>query len=244
MVSRTHFLILFVTMKLLFQRLLCTVGLLLVQPANASSVLSINVDYMLQHCELIFEGQVLSSESHWNDNKSSIYTLIKFQINEVIKGDYSTDTLTLHFGGGNVDGMALTIDSLIYPKVGEQGIYFIEGVQEQYINPLIGWSQGHFRLLDDAQGNTHVMTESGKPIMSIQPDAEMTRMSNSKEKNQSNNRSLAFQPFSHGTATGIITGKKTQDMAEVMTKVQFKQQLRSRMQELGQMPSAAKQALQ
>ncbi|NNC55253.1 MAG: hypothetical protein HKO07_06000, partial [Pseudomonadales bacterium] len=44
--------------------------------AQASTVLQVDVDAMLEQAELVFEGEVISSEAFEKDAKGTIYTRI------------------------------------------------------------------------------------------------------------------------------------------------------------------------
>jgi len=129
--------------------------------ANATSIRQLDMNDMLETAELVFEGRVLKSEARRTRNSSTIKTFILFEVDEVISGDYSKDTLLLSFEGGTVDGETVEIQGLRTPEVGEKGIYFIESLSRSLVNPIVGWSQGHFLLKSDDVGNDTVMTEGG-----------------------------------------------------------------------------------
>jgi len=59
------------------------------------------------------------------------------------------------------------VSGLRIPEDGEQGIYFVESVSRDLINPLIGWSQGHFVIVDD-NGDRRISTADDKPVTQVQ----------------------------------------------------------------------------
>jgi hypothetical protein len=63
---------------------------------HASSVRQVTIDEMLQQCQFVFEGTVLTLEAEENSQKR-IHTYVTFAIQDIIKGEYSSDTITLSF---------------------------------------------------------------------------------------------------------------------------------------------------
>ena len=76
---------------------------------------------------------------------------------DVIKGSNQIDTLELKFAGGTLNGETVRINGLSIPQPGEQGIYFVESTSNKLINPLVGWSQGHF-VIKESEGQRMVYT--------------------------------------------------------------------------------------
>jgi hypothetical protein len=109
----------------------------------ATTISSITVSTLANQSQLIFEGKVQSAEAFWLEER--IYTRVKFSILDVVTGDYRQESIELTFAGGTKDGKRLSIGADI-PKVGERGIYFVESLDTQLLNPLYGWSQGHFLI--------------------------------------------------------------------------------------------------
>jgi len=169
---------------------------------------------MLETAELVFEGRVLKSEARRTRNSSTIKTFILFEVDEVIFGDYSKDTLLLSFEGGTVDGETVEIQGLRTPEVGEKGIYFIESLSRSLVNPIVGWSQGHFLLKSDDVGNDTVMTEGGMHVVDI--DEESSDLAQSKTE------------ISAGVVNGIKVNRSVTKPG--MTSERFKQVLKRRMQ--------------
>ncbi|MGB5440882.1 MAG: hypothetical protein WBN90_14695 [Gammaproteobacteria bacterium] len=188
----------------------------------ASTVLQVDVDYLLNNAKLIFEGEVVSSKAKWNYDKTSITTFTTFRVDEVIKGEIQDSTLTLEFSGGTVGETGLHVSAMVYPPVGETGIYFIENPGMQLANPLVGWGQGHFRIEKDSNAMGRVFTEDGSPVLSL----DFTSMNGAVEINAGPTSAL---PFSHGVARGVWTGTRDVPMSTVMEKRQFKDALKARL---------------
>lgn len=191
----------------------------------ATSILKIHLDDMLSKSELVFEGEVLSLESRWNTKKTFIRTYINFRIDDVIKGNYSSQTITLSFAGGEVDEMSLQVSGMEYPSVGEKGVFFVEQLNTPQVNPLIGWSQGHFRISKDLSGTERVLSENRKPILGLQqfqPQSSQARSANVR----------TWTPFSEGVAEGLKLGQDNEPMSNAMDKRAFISSLKQRMERL------------
>lgn len=206
--------------KFVFSRLVVPLSLVLliflnvIASANATSIRQLDMNDMLETAELVFEGRVLKSEARRTRNSSTIKTFILFEVDEVISGDYSKDTLLLSFEGGTVDGETVEIQGLRTPEVGEKGIYFIESLSRSLVNPIVGWSQGHFLLKSDDVGNDTVMTEGGMHVVDI--DEESSDLAQSKTE------------ISAGVVNGIKVNRSATQLG--MTSERFKQVLKRRMQ--------------
>lgn len=192
------------------------------QALFASTVLEVDVDYLLDKAKLIFEGEVVSSEAKWTQDKTSILTFITFKVKDVIKGNISSPNITLRFAGGTVGEIGLQISGMVYPTVGENGIYFFENPDTQMINPLVGWGQGHFRIKKDNKGVERVLTEGDTPVLGL--DIAGT---NATKKNGTSKPSVI--PFSHGVARGVRTNNRKDAMHTAMQKKIFKDTLKARM---------------
>lgn len=199
--------------------------------SHATTVLSVDVDYLLEHSDLVFEGKVTSKESRWNTEKSSISTYVEFQITDTIKGSNPTHTLTLHFAGGSVGDIRLEIAAMNYPNIGEQGIYFVQTGSDKFINPLIGWSQGHFLMQEDSSGDMRVMTYDNSPVMSVETETTPDDM-HLNEEHLIKDTDIHHEPFSHGTAQGLRLGKVKNRMQDAMKVNDFKSSLRTKLKSI------------
>jgi hypothetical protein len=155
------------------------------QPSQASSILEVDFQQIVNRAESIFEGEVVATSSEMSAD-GNIYTLVDFLVLDVLSGNLNVgESITLRFTGGTVNGLTLSVGSVI-PAIGEHGVYFIEAINAQLINPLYGWSQGHYRI----QANGHI----------IAGDSQVVIGSDKNSRDTSSNIKL-----STGIAKGIIT---------------------------------------
>ncbi len=134
---------------------------------TATTILGMNIDEVANGAELVFEGQVL--EHNVQENAAGIVvTFVTFQVNDVIKGSYSAPLLELKFTGGELAGQLIEVSGLRIPELDEQGIYFVESISRDLVNPLLGWSQGHFLIVND-EAEQKVSTVNFVPITDVVP---------------------------------------------------------------------------
>ena len=134
----------------------------------AASVKEVSMGEMIQGCQFVFEGKVVSIEAKENSNKR-IHTYVTFEIQEIIKGKHSGRNITLSFWGGTVGDVAMELH-----EIGEHGIYVVESLKRPQVNPLYGWKQGHFLVeTDDETGTERVLTRSERPVTEVRSDKQM-----------------------------------------------------------------------
>jgi len=160
---------------------------------------------MLEQSALVFEGHVISLQARQDSGTGIIRTYVIFEILDVLKGQFSTNTIELSFRGGTVGGMTLATGDMKMPEKGEKGIYFVESLQRRQVHPLYGWSQGHFVVVADARGVERVLTKSKRPVTAMQYRS-------------------ATQKLSDGVALGV-TVTEADDLTNAMTITDFKQQI-------------------
>lgn len=147
--------------------LACFLCLLTFSPVFATTILGMDIDKVAQDAEFVFEGSVINSETRQDNNSGIISTYVTFQIDDIIKGVYSGDSVELKFMGGVFNGQIVEVSGMRIPEMSEQGIYFVESMSRDLINPLIGWSQGHFIILDD-NGTRRISTADNQPVLEVQ----------------------------------------------------------------------------
>lgn len=171
-------------------------GLTGFSPAFSSSVNEVGLGEMASASELVFEGRVLAVDSRWSEDGQSIRTDVTYEVLDVIKGSPAGRTVTLSFMGGTVGHLRLAITDLTMPVPGEKGVYFVESTDREQVNPLYGWSQGHFLLVKDPSGRgERVLTADARPVTGLQQGG--------------------FHGKSRGLSEGVARGVKTADPSRV-----------------------------
>ena len=200
-----------------FLRWLTMLGcLLIVGVGQATSLRQLSFDQVATQAELVFEGEVVAVEARWNANRSHIQTLVIFRIAQVLKGAHASTTLNLSFVGGTVANTTEKFDGLIYPEIGEHGIYFVENISQPQLNPLVGWSQGHYKIRRH-QGVDRMLTASDQPIAEMQ-DRKSTAETSTSQKE------IHRSSGSHVSGLRVATEIQT-----ALSKEEFKRKLTARL---------------
>jgi hypothetical protein len=187
----------------------------------ASTVLEMPFADILAHAELIFEGHVRARESHLASD-GLVYTTVHFDVLELVKGDFRGSVLALRFLGGEVDGQHLQVTDMVMPEVGETGFYFVETLARAQVNPLVGWSQGHFLVEPQADGRAGVLTANHAPVLGLpQPDMPVSAQ--------------GMGVPSKGVAKGVVVtqGLVAPAVARALSPAQFKDAVRAMLEVSG-----------
>jgi len=196
--------------KLFCTLVLCCLGLFSVS-VQATSVMEVSLDEMLQASGLVFEGEVVGIKVREFGNHG-IQTQVTFEVVDVIKGKLKGKKITLGFMGGVYAGREITVSEMQMPVMHERGIYFVESPERNLVHPLYGWSQGHLKLLRDSGDVDRVTTATGHPVSGL----ESAAMKHSGK-------------LSKGAARGLKLGH-SRELSTALDKHEFKRQLRARQQ--------------
>lgn len=168
---------------------------------------------MAQSSQFVFEGKVLAIEARKGGN-NRIYTYVTFAIQDIMKGQHIAKNITLRFLGGTVGDLAMVISDMEIPEKGEHGIYFVESLKRNQVNPLYGWQQGHFLVESDKiTGAERVLTNDKQPVTAILSSSSAAAIHGPAD-------------LSTGVARGLAIGPKG---TEGMTLGQFKKALHEHM---------------
>jgi len=188
---------------------------LVAAPVAATSVLQFSVDELADHADLVIEGRVVSAESRIETPGGKIATYVRIAVLDRIKGPDVGAELELRFVGGTVGDYTLEIADMLMPVVGETGIYFVESLRERQVNPLVGWSQGHFtEQVDPQNGRRGVYTPAGRAVSGISAGAAGAQQ-------------RQVVPGT-GTALGVVVEEGLTPSRPAMSVADFKAEIRRR----------------
>ncbi len=136
--------------------------------AFATTVIQLGTTELLTASEFVFEGEAIDIRVGRSPATGQISTLVTFSVHDVIKGDYVAPTIELSFAGGRLESEAVGIAGMVYPTLGERGVYFVEQTGRTQVHPIYGWSQGHFIVDDPASGDAaSVHTIGFRPVYDL-----------------------------------------------------------------------------
>ena len=190
--------------------------LLLVIPLGATTILGMNIDEVAQGAELIFEGKVV--EHNVRENAAGmIVTYVTFRIEELIKGEYDETLLELKFTGGRLGGQIMEISGLRIPSPNEEGIYFVESVNRNLVNPLLGWSQGHYLIYEES-GERRVSTVNDRPVTDVLSTQSVP---------VALRKPVSVIDGDTEPATGVVVSSDSPDPDQALTTESFKAKIRA-----------------
>lgn len=194
----------------------CAAILLLMNPlVHATTILGMDIDAVAAEAEFIFEGEVVHRETRMEQSSGLIHTYVTFTIIDVIKGDFNGDSLELKFMGGAFDGQMVEVSGLVIPGDGEQGIYFVETLNTDMVNPLLGWSQGHYLIVDD-NGVRRINTVDHRPVVDVQPVSAIP---------QAIKKPQALIEGDTDVAAGVMTEQSNLQIDRALTVDEFKSRI-------------------
>lgn len=132
--------------------------------AQAASVLAVGTSDLAARSNFIFHGKAVRSWVAAGPATGSILTYIEFSVSDVLKGDTNRRSVTLSFLGGVLNGQGLRVEGLVLPRIGEEGVYFVERLGRNQVHPLYGWDQGRFLVRGDTDSSKAVFTHDMKPV--------------------------------------------------------------------------------
>jgi hypothetical protein len=114
--------------------------------AAATVVVAKDFAALCAEADLIFVGTVSKTESRWIDrDKQAIETQVTFEDLTWLRGP-AQSSITLHFAGGEVDGLREEIAGVPGFTVGERRIIFARN--GRYVSPIVGFDQGALRVVE------------------------------------------------------------------------------------------------
>ena len=141
-------------------------SLLLPFVARATTVDPVSFEEMVRSSQRIFVGEVISVQSFRADAAGAlrIRTRVTFRAGESLLG--AGPLVVLEFRGGTVGDLTEQIAGMPEFAVGDQYVVFAHD-GGQWVSPLVGFSQGLFRVSRDARdGTSRVLGYDGTPIAS------------------------------------------------------------------------------
>lgn len=137
--------------------------------ARATVLVTLTLDELVAASEVIFTGTV--TEAFTNVEGDLVYTTLRFDVDSVVVGELDDRPLELRFLGGTSGELKTEILGQYMPAIGARGLFFVDDSMRDLVNPLTGWSQGHFPLID-VDGTTWLDLKNHPDYGLLEPDAD------------------------------------------------------------------------
>src|SRR5262249_10219837 len=140
-------------------------------PAHATTLIRAGLDDLVAGNRTIVVGTVRSVRSYWNEEHSFILTDVRFDVEEVLKGNGKERDLTITVLGGTVDDLTTVIVGGAELVSGKSYVLFLDrsdlpGVKD--VRTVRDHSQGVFEVVKARDGLRAVSQASRQPL---HPDA-------------------------------------------------------------------------
>lgn len=136
------------------------------RPASATVTLPMRFEALVGGASAIFRGEVVDVRSEWRQLRgdSVIVTVVRFKVERVLKGSVSP-TQTLELLGGVVGESAMAVPGMPRFMVGDRDLLCVE--RSGALFPVLGGSQGRFRIITDRSGQDRVVFSDGRPVGAV-----------------------------------------------------------------------------
>ncbi|MBI5594350.1 MAG: matrixin family metalloprotease [Deltaproteobacteria bacterium] len=135
---------------------------------NAGALtLKMSLEELASGADFIIVGKVLHQESHWNRDKTAIYTKVVISTEEHLKGRAKSDDITIAVPGGKIGDTTVEVTDVPDFSVGEKVVIFVRPLTDKQVADdglvtagddapwfrIHGGFQGKFSVLEDKIGN-------------------------------------------------------------------------------------------
>ena len=103
-----------------------------------------NLNKLTASSEIILVGNVKETESHWNENKTSIVTKVSIQPTEFLKGGDTGSELVFTVPGGEIDNIGELYSHMPRFAKEEEVVLFMKQINNDY--SIIGGESGKITI--------------------------------------------------------------------------------------------------
>jgi hypothetical protein len=137
--------------------------LTLVQPAFATVTVPMRFESLVADAASIVRGEVVDVRSEWRQLRGEqvIVTVVRFKVERVLKGSASPIE-TLELLGGSIGETTMAVPGMPQFAVGDRDLLCLERTGTRL--PVMGASQGRFRIITDRSGRDRVVFNDGRPV--------------------------------------------------------------------------------
>ena len=124
-------------------------SLFLTVVAGATQVLYLTIEQLGSKSAIVVRGEVVSTQSYWNDQRTKIFTETTVTVDQTYKGNTGATVQILQLGG-TVGNVRVTAHGALQWTAGEEVVLFLEPYADGKFQ-VSGFSQGKFNVVRDPQ---------------------------------------------------------------------------------------------
>jgi hypothetical protein len=145
---------------------LAAAALLAQGPARATTLPYKDLDRLVGESDAVVMATVRQVQAI-EDAQKTIHTYVTLDNLQMLGGRYDAPTLTLRMTGGRIGDRGLFIDGMPDFQPEQRVLMFVQGNGRDVV-PLVGWSQGLFRISNDDAGVQVVSDAEGRAVTALQ----------------------------------------------------------------------------
>lgn len=124
-------------------------------PLQATSAIPLTVEDLVANSTTIVHGTVLSTRSHWNEDRSLIVTDVTLRVTSLLRGPAAGE-IVITQPGGSVGKLGVEIPGASAFRAGEETVLFARVDGQGNLQPT-GLDQGRFPVTTDARTGKRVV---------------------------------------------------------------------------------------
>jgi hypothetical protein len=139
------------------------VVLVMVRPVFATVTVPMRFESLVGDSSAIFRGEVVDVRPEWRQLRGEqvIVTVVRFKVERVLKGSAAA-LQTIELLGGTIGETTMAVPGMPRFAVGDRDLLCLERTGALF--PVLGASQGRFRILTDRAGRDRVVFNDGRPV--------------------------------------------------------------------------------
>lgn len=122
--------------------------LILGQTARATVSITLTDVLLIESSRVIVIGEVASTSCQWDDAHQRIYTYVKLNVSEILKGNIQGQQIVLKQLGGEVDGTEMVVDGAPGFANGEKVLLFLNSARDGTLR-VAHLFQGKYEILNN-----------------------------------------------------------------------------------------------
>jgi hypothetical protein len=140
--------------------------LALARPSFATVTVPMRFESLVGDASSIVRGEVVDVRSEWRQlrGETLIVTVVRFKVERVLKGSASP-LETFELLGGSIGETTMAVPGMPQFAVGDRDLLCLE--RAGALLPVMGASQGRFRITTDRSGRDRVVFSDGRPVANI-----------------------------------------------------------------------------
>ena len=150
--------------------------------AEATTLERLSLETLTALSSHVLRGRFVEMESAWNEDKTAIYTRVKFRVEQKVAGDVSRKEIIVYLPGGIVGDTTQVVVGAPDIEVGKEAVLMLSAVEAPKTDAsiaagrsynVVGLSQGVFDLKRDPKTDQVIATSHAMKFFVGSPDAAL-----------------------------------------------------------------------